>query len=824
MEDLCRNRLAVMFTDIAGFTSLMESNETKAMIDLTLCREILDRHLEQYSGSLVKVMGDGSLSTFSDPSGALECAVSFQKSISKSDFRVRVGIHWGDVIQENNDIFGDTVNIASRLEGLSLPGYICISREILSECTAEDLPAVQSLGLHRLKGLGRLIEVYVIKGAGSLPDIRSDGADEIQKPSDQDGVPSIAVIPFDNLGSDKDSFYAYGISADLASDLSRAGSIHISSLSDVARIPVSDLSPAELAARLGVRYLVNGSLWREKDKFRISVELTDQLKNRTIWVDSWEDDWFCLSSIKGKLADGLLKAIGIEPGIFPGITGIITEQTDAYELYLKGRHTYSRRLSKNDLFRARKYLKRSIELDPGLIQTRVLYGATYRDQGEYTKGNGILRNALEIAIQNGDPVGQLKALNGIGISLWRQSLLEEAKRTMLNALSMSERISDRGGQARAYNNLGLIEWSSGNFRKALSCFEDSLVIAEELAAATMQSNTLCNIGLVNASLGDDETALEFHRKALEIQLVLGNLAMQAHILINMGNSYFRSGSIEKALSIFQRSLSICKELGDRPGESKSLNNLGNIMVYLGMFDSAERYYSEALEIAKKHSDLSMEGIVLSGMGLLHLRSGDDYKSLSPLLDSLEICRTTLDREGEAEVLGQLGEVYLNQNRSAEADEVLREALKIMKEIGLTSYRAYVEALLSRNILKMNMSRIGVSEAVRLIDSALQHVKYQNVKDRSHIHGILSDSYLALELCNYPDLINSAQCREAHERMIDSSRKLLLEIADSLDDSTLRKAFLEEIPAHREIIRKADRRDILTESGSADQSLPSEMEE
>ncbi len=168
-----------MFTDIAGFTSLMEKNEAEGMEVLACCSEAFLKQLESYSGSLVKVMGD--------------------------------------VIYKSNDIFGDTVNVAARLEKLSPPGCICISREILNGCGEEYLPDVTPIGLHRLRGLGRLIEVYAIKGACSLSDIGLDEADEIRKPSD--GVPSVAVIPFNNLGSEKDSFYAYGISADLADDL-----------------------------------------------------------------------------------------------------------------------------------------------------------------------------------------------------------------------------------------------------------------------------------------------------------------------------------------------------------------------------------------------------------------------------------------------------------------------------------------------------------------------------------------------------------------------------------------------------------------------------
>jgi len=799
--DLQRKRLAVMFTDIAGFTSLMENNEAEGMRVLAHCTEAFMQQLESFSGSLVKVMGDGTLSTFTDPSGAVKCARSFQDSIKGFAFRVRIGIHLGDVIYESDDIYGDTVNVAARLEKLSPPGSICISREILNECDIKHLPDARPLGLHRLRGLGRLIEIYSIAGIHSLPDMGSEEGDEIRKPSVRDGVPSVAVITFDNLGSEQDSFYAFGISADLASDLSRAGRINMASLSDVARVMKDEPSRDEIASRLGVRYLVMGSLWKEKSKFRISVELSDHFENRIIWVDSWEDDWNYLSSIKGKLADGLLKALGIEAGVFPGITDTITGKTDAYELYLKGRHEYNVRASKAGLQKARKILKRSIELDAELVQARVCLGRTYRDQGEYTEGSGILREALDIAVGSGDLVGQLDALNEIGIILWKQSKLKEARNAYEKVLSLSESISDRGGQGRVLNNLGLVEWSSGNFRKALSRFEESLLISEELAASTLQSSALCNIGLVKASLGDDSAALEYYQKAFEIHSAMGNLDLQAHILINMGNSHFRNGSLEKALFIFRRSLSICRKLGDDPGESKCLNNLGNIMLYLGMFDEADRFYLDAREIAKKQTDVFMEGIVLSGMGLLHLRKGDPDRSIPLLIHSLEICRETRDREGEGELLAYIGEVYLNLGRLPSAKEALEDSLAIMEEIGSSKFRAYTKALLSKLILVSDISRNTVIESRSMIDSSLEDLDYQNIKDHLDVYRILADSYNILKGCEYPDLITADKCMEGYRKMIGSAYDALTEIADRIDDSSLRKTYLEEIPAHIEITRR-----------------------
>jgi len=170
-----RSKLAVMFTDVVGFTSIMEHNEKDAMEILGRIESILRRRLRTNSGSLVKVMGDGTLSIFPSPPQAVACARELQDMLADDDFRLRVGIHWGDVLHDRGDVFGDTVNVASRLEKAAAPGGICISGEMLHNFSGSSMPEVMCLGLHKLKGLGRLIELYTVRTSvpssqpGSLP-------------------------------------------------------------------------------------------------------------------------------------------------------------------------------------------------------------------------------------------------------------------------------------------------------------------------------------------------------------------------------------------------------------------------------------------------------------------------------------------------------------------------------------------------------------------------------------------------------------------------------------------------------------------------------
>lgn len=795
-----RSKLAVMFTDVVGFTSRMERDETDAMQILSRIEKILQPRLDRNKGSLIKVMGDGTLSVFPNPPLAVRCAREFQSSLKDADFRVRVGIHWGDVLHDRGDIFGDTVNIASRLEKIAVPGGICISREMLNNYVAVGKPRVQCLGLHKLKGLGRLIELFAVSGSRAVkfPEDSLSGNTGVNMSTNMDETPSVAVTLLENLGHENDAFYAYGISSDLVSDLTRAGLITVAPLTEVMTIQGADGFIRELEERFETRYLVKGSLWKEGSVFRLSVELQDIRENRLVWTDNWQDDWYELPSIKGKLADSLLKALGIEPSVFPGIIGNISERTNAYELYLRGKHIYHRRSSAEDLRVSRKALEQAVELDPELVQARVFLGGTYRDAGDFQKGRQILEDALAISRRTGDPVGQLQALNGIGITLWKQSHLKDAGDAFRKVLSLAGAIDDRDGESRALNNLGLVEWNQGRLKKALAYFNDSLKISRRLAAGLLQARTLCNIGLVHASEGDDIKALDFYQRSLDLPVTSGNLNTQIHILINMGSAYFRSGSIEKALSIALRCLRICRELDDRPGQCKTLNNLGNIMLYLGCFAVAGEYFEEAMVIAESQNDRFISGIIHSGMGLMKVEKGEIAEGVEHFLKSIEICRTMDDVEGEGELLFQLGEAYMYQGRMEEAASLLRSSLEKLEAIGSTNKSSLIKGLLASSILMGESSSGAEEEVISLLQSAEDELGSQHRRDAVDIIQVLAKTYRTLLDRRGEDIHGGSRFALKYRTLAEMAYRSLVSSADRIEDSSYRECYLNRVDRHRNI--------------------------
>jgi TolB-like protein len=197
---------------------------------------------------------------------------------------------------------------------MAVEGGVFVSKEVHDQLANQKEFEGVSLGLQSMKGVGRLIEVYGLKGDLLTEPKPSDYQNNKIAVHSDDEVPSIAIIPFRNKGKEEDAFYAYGISADLITDCSSAGLIRVASLEEIEEL--DDISFKEKAKKLFVRYVATGTLWKIDEMFQLSIELFDTKESKVIWSDRWQEKWDNLPTIKGSLSDGLLKALDTKPKLF----------------------------------------------------------------------------------------------------------------------------------------------------------------------------------------------------------------------------------------------------------------------------------------------------------------------------------------------------------------------------------------------------------------------------------------------------------------------------------------------------------------------------
>ena len=587
-----RKLAAIMFTDIVGYTEQMSKDQDVAFALLEEKQSKFKPLIKEHNGSLIKEMGDGTLSQYPSAIDASKCSVELQKLIKDNDkLNVRVGIHLGDTLFKDGDVFGDGVNIAARLESMSPAGGILVSKNVYDELLTRQGFEGVSLGMQSLKGVGRLVEVYALKDTHLTVPNPDDFTDTKVEVHSDDEVPSIAIIPFKNKGADEDVFYAYGISVDLISDVSSAGLIRVASKKQIE--DAGDLPLDELAKKLDVRYMANGELWRMGDMFQLSVELYDTKDKKVVWSDRWQQKWDNLPNIKTSLSDGLLKALDTKPKVEQKVE---TTNTEAYEFYLKAKHKYERRGTTDDTEITRGLLNKAIELDDNLILAKTLLGTTYRDMGDY----------------------------------------DEAMEIYTPVLKQAEELRDEYGMGIILIDIGLVHYSKGEYDKPLEYFSRSLAIQEELGDKYRMGSTLNNIGLVHANRGDYDRALDYYVRSLAIQEELGDKTGMGNSLGNIGIVHMNKGDYDRALDYYGRTNAIKEDLGDKTGMGTSWANIGLVHNTRGDYDKALDYYARSLTRQEELGDKRAMGIILSNIGIAHANRGDSGKALEHLEKSLTI--------------------------------------------------------------------------------------------------------------------------------------------------------------------------------------------
>jgi len=650
-----RRLVAIMFIDIVGYSVIMSTNETKAVAILKKKNSILKPLISNHNGNLVKNIGDGNLLYFNSAIDAVRCAKELQKSLyNESEIKIRVGIHLGDIVLENDDIFGDGVNVASRLESIAIEGSILISKEVYDQLLNHTEFDAISLGLQSLKGVGRLIEVYGIKDkylTTPKPDNYKNNL--IQAHKNKDEVPSIAIIPFKNKGRDEDIFYSYGISAGIIKKCSQAGMIRVESLNNVEKIEnYANLPAASLAKALLVKYIVTGSLWKLDNIFQLSIEVYDSKKLMIVWSDHFEEDWENLSLIKTKLSEGVLKTLNKDSGT---LSTINTINSIAYEYYLKAKYSYLKRQNSEDTEIVRSMYKKAFKLDSKLINAKLGLGETYLETGNYNKAKQIFKESINIA----------------------------------------EELHDLSSKAKAFDGIGNIHWHKGDYDKSLDSLYISLDIMKKLNNQSGVAKSLHHIGHNYYYKGDYDKANEYYSRSMSIIEKLGDRKRMGHALLSLGNIYEVKNNLDEALNSYEESYLISKEFNDKYAAGYAQMGIGNIYIKLIKYDKAIKYYNLSLETRIEIEDKN-------GIAHLHHNIGVTYKkmynypsSLKSFSRALHLTNELGDKYSSSASLKHIGEIFRITGDYKKSIKAHHEALELRKSIEQNDY--IVESLNSLGI-------------------------------------------------------------------------------------------------------------------------------
>jgi adenylate cyclase len=362
-----RRLAAILAADVAGYSRLIEANEEGTLSRLKMLRaELIDPKIGGHKGRIVKTTGDGLLVEFASVVDALRCAAELQAALTVSnaplppDRRIefRIGIHQGDIVVENGDIFGDGVNIAARLEGLAEPGGICVSARVQEDAIGRVDLAFEDIGEQQLKNIARPVRVFrVVAGkkpvAASAPPLPDK--------------PSIAVLPFANMSGDSEQeYFADGMVDEIITALSRIRWLFVIARNSSFTYKGQAVDVKQIGRELGVRYVLEGSVRKAGGRVRITGQLIDANSGTHLWADRFDGSLEDVFDLQDKVA--LSVAGVIEPTLRAAeirrSSERPTQDLTAYDLYLRALPDWVS-FDKDRIVRALDLLGKAIERDPG---------------------------------------------------------------------------------------------------------------------------------------------------------------------------------------------------------------------------------------------------------------------------------------------------------------------------------------------------------------------------------------------------------------------------------------------------------------------------
>jgi adenylate cyclase len=561
-----RQLAAIMFTDIVGYTSLMGKDERKAFDLLNKNRDIQKPIIEEYNGKWIKELGDGVMATFQTVSDAVMAAIKIQKACYVlNEFQLRIGIHQGEIVTEDRDVFGDAVNIASRIQAIALPGSIYISEVVHHNVSNKNDIYTEFVKTENLKNVKEPVKIYRIKlgGIDAPPVHRSLKTIKIKKIAFLlAGLPaivlasyfifkgrtetlekSIAVLPFENRSNDREQeYFSDGLSEELLNMLAKIPELKVIGRTSSFAFKGKNEDLRTIGRKLDVAHLLEGSVQKDGDKIRVTARLINSTNGREMWSDRYDRDLKNIFELQDEIAQDVIQQLKLKLLQNPTIKK--SGNIEAYNLILQGNYFYDK-------------------LDSGSVAKAVEF---------YYKA---------LAIDSTDAVVWVCLTNAISRQSWQNYIdqstgYEKARQTALKAITLDPNYAPGYSELADIKQYYDFDWQGAekNYQKALG-LEPS------------NADILNSLGDVRHAQGHYLEAEQYHRKALEFN------PLKPLLYMSLASDLSYEGKFAEAIPYFRKVLEL------DPKYQRAHLYIGRNYIMMGKPEMAlEEIQKENLEVFK----------------------------------------------------------------------------------------------------------------------------------------------------------------------------------------------------------------------------------
>ena len=563
---------AIMFTDMVGYTALMQEDEQKAKQNRD--RKILQDSIATHQGKILQYYGDGTLSIFNSAIEAVNCAIKIQQELqTEPKIPLRIGMHTGDIVYDDEGVYGDGVNVSSRIEGLAISGSILISGKVFDDIKNHQVFKTVNLGTFDLKNVKKPVEVYAIGNEGLAVPTQK----EIQaKPKDK--AKTLAVLPFVNMSPDPENeYFSDGITEELLNVMAQVDGLQVTARTSSFAFKGRNEDIREIGTQLGVKTILEGSVRKAGNRVRITAQLISVADGYHIWSETFDrqlDDIFELQDeIALKISNRLREKLTLVAGK-DTLIKIPTQNIEAYNIYLKGMF-HANKWTVEDTNIAIDTFQKAIEMEPdfalpwtGLSNLHIYLGASgKRPPAEvYPKAKEYAEKAVQLDELSAESHGSLANVYFYYEWNWDKTMQSLDKAIQLNP-----------NFANAYLLKAMVFNIKGNYNLSIATMRKSIQLDPLFAPGLFAYASILGMS------GQFQEALDQYDKLEEISPHFPDAICHKGIL------YSALGNNEKAKDLFDEAVKV-------PGsEAFAYASLGNWYTDMKQPQKAEEYLEKLLE-------------------------------------------------------------------------------------------------------------------------------------------------------------------------------------------------------------------------------------
>ena len=580
-----RRLSAIMFTDMVGYTALMQEDESRATMLRDRHRAVLHEGIEAHEGEIVQFYGDGTLSVFPSAVQAVDAAVDIQRRFRQDPtIPVRIGLHIGDIVHDEDGVHGDGVNVAARVQGLAVPGSVLVSGTVYEELKNHPRLPTRALGDFELKNVQRPLSIHAVAGSAlavpSPADLSSSG-DRTKK--------SIAVLPFVNMSSDPENeYFADGITEEILNTLVRFDDLKVTARTSSFVFKERHEDVREVGRALNVGAVLEGSVRKAGNRVRITAQLIDTADGYHLFSNSYDRVLEDIFAVQDEIARTIAQELRV---LFP-MAGAQkrttvpkpTESSEAYSLYLRGLHCWNQ-FTPEKTQEALRHFRDALALDPdfalahtGVARSYVHLGAQARLPSEeaYPAAQEAAQRAIEL-----DPKIAMGYVSLGMVKLFYDWDLPAARSCLERAIELNP------GSAEAHHWAGYYYMASGHFDE----FLETAQVAASLDPLSLLALDL--LGTAHIFAGKPREGLIHYDRALEIDPTF-RTAIEGR-----AQAYDRLGEHDRAIEEFLRYRALT------PGGVGGLGTGAYFFARAGRTEEALGYLAELEELERTSPELTL---------------------------------------------------------------------------------------------------------------------------------------------------------------------------------------------------------------------------